>query len=252
MPDPFDVLLQFNRELIAATADLVVAFKPQSAHYEALGPQGMQVLKDTIESAAEIAPTVPVILDAKRADIGSSNEAYATAAFDFLGADAITVHPYLGPEAMRPFWERSDKGVIVLCRTSNPGAGHYQDLLVDTPQGQRRLFEHIAHDVAETWNVNGNCALVTGATAPEELATVRCIAQELPLLIPGIGAQGGDVRATVNAGIDARGAGVIINSSRALMYAHENSPDQSAGNAAREATQALSDEIRAVLDEPSA
>ena len=162
-----------------------------------------------------VAPEVPVIYDAKRGDIGSTNQGYAVHAFDELRADAITVHPYLGREALDPFLERLDKGTIVLVRTSNPGGGEFQDLLV----GDEPLYRVVARRVAETWNQQGNCAVVVGATYPEELAEVRRIVGTMPILIPGIGAQGGDVRRTVEAGRDARRRGMIVNSSRGVIYA---------------------------------
>ncbi len=237
--DPVDRIVEFNRMIIEATADIALAYKPQSAYYEALGVTGPLALRATIDIIRKIAPDVPVILDAKRADIGASNEAYVRTVFDFFDADAVTVHPYFGPEAMAPFLDRADRGVIVLCRTSNPGAGHYQDLDV----GGKRLFEHIAQDVVDNWNYNGNCGLVIGATAPTELGDIRRIATELPFLIPGVGAQGGDVDATMKAGLDSRGHGLIISSSRGIIYAYKDRPDLSIEEATRSAAQDLATEI---------
>lgn len=208
---PEKAVVEFLRGVIADTADRAAAYKPNSAHFEALGDNGMAVLREVIEIAHELAPTTPVILDAKRADIGNTNDKYAESAFDHLKADAITVHPYLGPEAMRPFLERKDKGIIVLARTSNPGAGRYQDLSVDGMP----LFQYVAKTVAEEWNSNGNCGLVVGATYPEEMKLVREVAPTLPILVPGIGAQGGDVKATIENGGDR----LLLHSGRALMYA---------------------------------
>jgi orotidine-5'-phosphate decarboxylase len=169
---------------------------------------------------------VVVILDAKRADIGNTNEGYAKFAYDFLGADAITLHPYLGREALKPFLDRVDKGAIILCRTSNPGAGEFQDLLVSKSQPAealakegRPLYQIVAGNVAGEWNYNNNCALVVGATHPTELEIVRRIVGEMPILIPGIGAQGGDVEKTVKAGVDKNGLNAIINSSRGIIFA---------------------------------
>lgn len=240
--EPVAAIVALNRSVIGATADLAAAYKPNIAFYEALGEGGIDALRHTIHAVRELAPGVPVVLDAKRADIGSTNERYAEAIFDDLGADAVTVHPYLGPEAMQPLLDRADKGIIVLCRTSNPGAGRYQDLIVD---GGAPLYEHIAKDIAATWNRNGNCGVVAGATYPDELATVRAAIGDLPILVPGIGAQGGDVVATVRAGRDSRGWGLLLNSGRALMYAYE-SAGGSVEEATRAATEALHTEVLSV------
>lgn len=208
-------IVQFNRTIVEATNDLVCAYKPNAAFYEAHGSEGMIALQRTIADIHAIAPDVLVILDAKRADIGNTNAGYVNAAFDFLQADAITVHPYLGAEALQPFLARADKGVIVLCRTSNPGAGEFQDLRVDGEP----LYKIVARKVATEWNKNGNCALVVGATCPEELGEVREIVGDMPILIPGIGAQGGDVEKAVTAGKTKSGKGMIINSSRGIIFA---------------------------------
>lgn len=217
----FDSVVSFNRYIVNATRDLVCAYKPNVAFYEAL-PKGIgyAVLWEVIQYINKVAPEVPVILDAKRADIGNTNAGYVTSAFDMLGADAITVHPYLGREALQPFLDRKDKGIIVLCRTSNSGAGEFQDLPIEpSSRGSGPLYRVVARHVAEHWNVNGNCALVVGATYPQELAEVRSIVADIPILIPGIGAQGGDIEATVKAGKDSRGRGMIINSSRGIVFA---------------------------------
>ncbi len=221
--DPVRGVLTFHRQLVEATKNRALAYKPQIAGYEQMGADGFGLLLDTIELVRELAPEVPVILDAKRADIGVTNERYAHVAFDLYGADAVTVHPYLGPEAMKPFTDRADKGVIVLCRTSNPGSGAYQDLIT----GGRPLYQHIAEDVATTWNYNSNCGLVVGATYPNELKAVRASVGRLPVLVPGIGAQGGDLAATVASGTDDRGAGLVLHASRSIMYAYEKHPDLS-------------------------
>lgn len=223
----------FNERIIEATRKVACAYKPNVAFYESLGNTGMKALAFTISTIRNLAPEIPIILDAKRADIGSTNDGYVKAAFDVLDADAITVHPYLGMEAMAPFLQREDKGIFVLCRTSNPGAGEFQDLPVDG----KPLYQHVAQNVAEKWNKNGNCGLVVGATYPEEMAKVRAIVGDLPLLIPGIGAQGGDLEATVKAGKDSRGRGMIINSSRGIIFA-EN-PEKEA--------EALNDQIKSFL-----
>ena len=226
----------FNKAIIDATADLVCSFKPNTAFYESRGKPGFEALKLTCDYIKEAYPEIPIILDAKRADIGSTNEGYVKFAFDWLGADAITLHPYLGKEALKPFLDRKDKGCIILCRTSNPGAGELQDLLVGKSQSSdvssgalakeeasakegRPLYQVVAENIAKNWNDNGNCALVVGATYPTELEIVRRIVGDMPLLIPGIGTQGGDVEKTVKAGIDSAGKNAIINASRSIIFA---------------------------------
>lgn len=210
-----NTIVAFNRAIVEATKDLVCAYKPNAAFYEAYGAEGISALARSIADIHAIAPDVPVILDAKRADIGNTNAGYVDAAFGFLRADAITVHPYLGAEALQPFLARVDKGVIVLCRTSNPGAGEFQNLSVNGEP----LYRFVARRVASEWNKAGNCALVVGATYPDELREVRGIVGDMPILIPGIGAQGGDVKKTVTAGKDIRGWGMVINSSRGIIFA---------------------------------
>ena len=211
------VLAAFCRAIVDATADLACAYKPNAAFFEAFGAPGAEALSAVIRHIGTVAPEVPVIYDAKRGDIGSTNQGYADHAFDQLRADAITVHPYLGREALDPFLDRSDKGTIVLVRTSNPGGGEFQDLMVNGEP----LYRVVARRVAEGWNANDNCAVVVGATYPDELAAVRRIVGTMPILIPGIGAQGGDLRRTVEAGRDVRGRGMIINSSRGIIYASQ-------------------------------
>ncbi len=211
----------FCQEIIAATADLVCAYKPNSAFFEAYGAQGIDVLKKTCDYIKQEHPGLPVILDAKRGDIGNTNEGYASFAFDYLSADAITVSPYLGGEALAPFLNRADKGIIILGRTSNPGAGEFQDLEV----GGKKLYKLVAEKVRDNWNKNGNCLLVTGATYPEELSEIRqIVGDEMYFLVPGIGAQGGDVEKTIKAGASSAGKGLIINSSREVIYASDG-PD---------------------------
>lgn len=233
-----DVITGFNQEIVDATHDLVCAYKPNAAFYEAQGDQGLRALARTVRHIKDNYPDIPVILDAKRADIGNTNNGYVQAAFDQLGVDAITVHPYLGREAMRPFLDRKDKGIIVLARTSNPGAGEFQDLPVG--QAQEPLYRVIARQVAQSWNANGNCAIVVGATYPKELAEIRGIVGNMPILIPGIGAQGGEVEATVNAGKDSRTWGMIVNSSRGIIFASKGADF---ALAARQATEQLRGEI---------
>ncbi len=230
------VVLEFCSSIVAATRDLVCAFKPNAAFFEALGPDGSWALGRLIERIHDIAPDVPVIYDAKRGDIGSTNLGYVEEAFGRLKADAVTLHPYLGEDALKPFLDRADKGCIILCRTSNPGGGEFQDLVVDG----RPLFQVVAERVATGWNRNRNCSLVVGATYPRELAEVREIVGDMPILIPGIGAQGGDLAKTVAAGQDAKGRGMIVSSSRDIIYA---SSGEDFDAAARRETQKLHDAI---------
>jgi orotidine-5'-phosphate decarboxylase len=208
-----DAIVEFCKAIIDATADLACAFKPQIAYFAALGAETQleaicRYLRDTY-------PQIPLILDAKRGDIGATAHQYAREAFDRYGADAVTVNPYMGFDSVEPYLEWNDRGVIVLCRTSNPGGSDLQFLDV----GGVPLYQHVARLVAEKWNRNGQCALVVGATFPDELAQVRAIVGDMPLLVPGVGAQGGDVEATVRAGRTANGTGMMINSSRAILYA---------------------------------
>src|SRR5579863_616750 len=233
-----DALFHFNREIIDATHDLVCAYKPNAAFYEAHGEAGFRALIRTVQYIKVTYPHIPVILDAKRADIGSTNLGYVQSAFDEIGVDAITVHPYLGREALAPFLARKEKGIIVLVKTSNPGSGEFQDLQVG-PQ-QEPLYQVVARHVAQRWNGNGNCSVVVGATYPEELRRVRSLVGDMPILIPGIGAQGGEVAATVKAGQDSRGRGMIINSSRGIIFA---SRDSDFAQVARKATEHLHAEI---------
>jgi len=206
---------KFNKLIVDQTFDLVCAYKPNSAFYEAAGLIGRKSLEQIIKYIQKNYPQIPVILDAKRADIGNTNEGYAKEAFDNLGADAITVHPYLGKEAIQPFLERKGKGVLVLVRTSNPGAQEFQDLLVCGKPLYQVVAEHVM-----TWNTNGNVGVVVGATYPEELKIVRgIIGDDVPILIPGVGAQGGNVEKTVLAGVNNRGQGIIVSSSRAIIFA---------------------------------
>lgn len=232
--DDDDAVFHFCRDIVDATADLVCCFKPQIAHFAALGAE--VVLQRLIAHIHTHQPGVPVILDAKRGDIGSTARHYASEAFDRYGADAVTVNPYLGRDSVQAFLDRADKGVVILCRTSNAGSGDLQDLDIDG----RPLYQHVAHMVSREWNTHGNCLLVTGATYPEQLAEVRAIVGDLPLLVPGIGAQGGDVEAVLRNGQASDGRGLLISSSRAILYAGSN---DDFADAARAATLALRDEI---------
>lgn len=233
-------LRKFLFEIIGSTGDLVGVFKPNSAFFEAHGSAGFELLKETVFYIHKKFPEVVVIDDAKRADIGNTNNGYVKSIFDEIGADAVTVHPYLGREALEPFLARKDKGIFVLCRTSNPGAGELQDLQL----GEKKLYEIIAQRVNDEWNTNDNCGLVVGATYPEEAASIRAFAPTLPFLIPGVGAQGGDLEATIKNGQNSRKQGMIINSSRGIIFASSGSDFASA--AGREA-QKLHDQILSVL-----
>lgn len=229
-------ILAFNKAIIDATADLVCAYKPQFAHYAAQGAEDQ--LRLTIEYIQSAHPQVPVILDSKRGDVGNTAERYAIEAFDRYRADAVTVNPYLGADSLEPFLKREDKGVIVLCRTSNPGAREIQDLEVNG----RRLYHAVAELAAKHWNSRGNCMLVVGATYPRELAEVREIVGDMSLLVPGVGAQGGDVAQAVTNGQTTKGTGLMISSSRAILYA---SAGADFAKAARDATAKLRDQINA-------
>ena len=212
-----DRLLEFNTRVVEATADLACAFKPQSAFYEVHGMPGWQALADTIAMIRDAAPHALVILDAKRGDIGHSSTAYAQAAFDVFGADALTVNPYLGGDAVAPFLERPDRGAFLLCRTSNPGGADLQSLPVANGEP---LYLAVAERIREWSDAHhGNAGLVVGATCPAELARVRERCPELPILAPGIGAQGGDLEASVAAGVDASARGLLVSASRSVIYA---------------------------------
>ena len=210
-------IYEFCREIADATADLVCAFKPQFAYFASQRAEAQ--LEKLIGHLKDKYPHIPVILDSKRGDIGSTADHYAIEAFDRYGADAVTVNPYMGFDTIEPYLKHAGKGVIVLCRTSNPGGSDLQFLNV-APNGEP-LYLHVAKLAAQKWNTSGQISLVVGATFPEEIAKVRAIVGDMPLLIPGIGAQGGDIDATVNAGKIAGkpGTGMIINSSRAILYA---------------------------------
>lgn len=220
-------IADFCKAIIDATADMACAFKPQIAYFAALAAEDqLQVVCDYLRSAY---PHIPIVLDAKRGDIGATAEQYAREAYERYGADAVTVNPYMGFDSVEPYLQWQDRGVIVLCRTSNPGGSDLQFLQVD---GQP-LYQHVARLVAERWNRNGQCALVVGATFPQEIAQVRAIVGDMPLLVPGIGAQGGDIEATVRAGQTANGTGMMINSSRAILYAKPADGEGFADAAAR-------------------
>src|SRR5215471_1332962 len=205
----------FNRHIIDTTHEVAAAYKLNIAYYEAHGEKGLLELKKTMDYLRTNLPEVFTICDAKRADIASTNEGYARAAFDYFGFDAITVHPYLGSEALRPILDRTDKVSIILCRTSNPGAGEIQDLMI----GNKPLWQMVAEKVVRQWNIHGNCMLVVGGTYPVELNKIRKISDDMTFLVPGVGAQGGSVKDIVLAGLNSARAGLIINSSRGIIYA---------------------------------
>lgn len=233
----YDALFDFHKSIVDATADLVCCYKPNIAFFEQHGPTGLRALVALIRWIQTTYPEIPVLLDAKRGDIGSTSHAYARALFDVYGADAVTAQPYLGRDAIAPLLERGDRGVFVLCRTSNPGAGELQD--VPGPDGEP-LYLRVARQVAREWNTLDNCGLVVGATFPEQLRAVREAAGEMPLLVPGIGAQGGDLESVITHGLDAKGTGLLISVSRGVLYA---SADRDYASAARRQTARLRMEI---------
>lgn len=243
-PDPAKLpagvgsIFEFNKAIVDATHDLVCAYKPQAAYYHACGAE--DELAKTIRYITETYPNIPVILDSKRGDIGSTASQYAQEAFERYGADAVTVNPYMGVDTIEPFTVYQDKGVVVLCRTSNPGAAAIQNLLVKDGASEKPLYEVIANLCQTQWNHNNNVLLVVGATNPTELARLRDITGEMTFLVPGLGAQGGDVEATVKSGLNSAGKGIIVNSSRGIIYA---SSGADFAEAARAACIELRDEV---------
>ncbi|HEX5455959.1 MAG TPA: orotidine-5'-phosphate decarboxylase [Candidatus Saccharimonadales bacterium] len=216
-------LFEFNKSIIDATHDSVCAYKPNSAFYEALGVDGIEQLKATCDYIRENYPDIPIILDYKRGDIGNTNAKYAQFAFEYLGADAVTLQPYQGGEALQPFLEYKDKGIIILAKTSNDGSAEFQNLQTEG----KPLYEHVAEKAVKEWNMNGNIGLVAGATYPEELKRIREIAgEDTIILVPGIGAQGGDLEVMLKAGLNGSHKGLIINSSRGIIYS--DNPAQTA------------------------
>jgi len=242
MPSQIKVF-EFNKAIIEATSDLVCAYKLNLAFYEALGDEGLDALKGTIKY---IPDNIPIIGDAKRGDIGNTAKAYARAIFANLGFDATTVNPYLGSDSIEPFIQYTDKGVFILCRTSNAGAVDFQSLRCETELGYRPLFEVVALKASQ-WNTHGNIGLVIGATYPEELRLIRQAHPDMPLLIPGIGAQGGDIALAVRYGVDARGERAILNSSRQIIYA---SREKDFAEAARRAASSLREQINSYRSTP--
>ena len=241
---PVADVFEFNRAIVDATAGAACAYKPNLAFYEALGPPGLKALERTVAHIREAAGGAVIIGDAKRGDIGPSAKAYAKAMFEVWGFDAVTVNAWGGSDSIEPFLEYEENGVFVWCRGSNPGSGDFQDLAVGAGAGASQLYERVARACAE-WNLRGNLGLVVGATVPNQLAAVREICPEMPLLVPGVGAQGGDLEAAVRAGVDTHGRLALVNSSRGIIYASRG-PDyaEAAGDAARR----LRDSINRVLE----
>jgi orotidine-5'-phosphate decarboxylase len=229
-----DSIFQFNKAIIDTTNDSVCAYKPQIAHFSAQGAE--KQLEQTIDYLNKNYPNTLIILDAKRGDIGSTAKKYAVEAFERYGVDAVTVNPYLGYDSVGPFLSYEDRGTIILCRTSNPGAADIQDLIVDGEP----LYKRVARLASEHWNINDNCLLVVGATWPSQMLEIREIVGDMPFLVPGVGAQGGNVETIVNSGQTSDGTGLIISSSRGVLYA---SSGRNFAEAARNVTLELRDEI---------
>mgnify|MGYP000468465090 CR=1 FL=1 len=238
--DPLGIQ-KFCIDIVDATADTVCAFKPQIAYFAAVGAEvQLQAVCDHVRTQY---PHIVLILDAKRGDIGSTAEKYAREAFERYGADAVTINPYLGRDSAEPFLQYADKGIVILCRTSNAGSGEFQNLQV----GDRKLYQIVAERVAGEWNSRGNCLLVVGATYPGELADIRARTGEMTFLVPGVGAQGGDVDEAVRNGRAKQGAGLVINSSRGILYAGSG---EDFAAAARRATLDLRAAITQALRRP--
>jgi orotidine-5'-phosphate decarboxylase len=239
---PIEDVLEFNKAIIDATADLVCCYKPNLAFYEALGIPGLEALLQTLEY---IPGDIPVIGDAKRGDIGSTAKAYAKAMFEQWGFDATTANPYLGRDTLEPFLGYADKGVLVLCHTSNPGAGDFQELTLGLSNDQRPFYQQVALK-AQEWNKKNNVGLVMGATYPEQMQTVRHLCPDMVILAPGVGAQGGDLENTVKYGINSSGGDLIINSSRGIIFASRNKDDFA--SEARSAAQELRQNINRAIE----
>ncbi len=228
------------QKVVDKTFDLVVAYKINSAFFEEEGVTGLENLKKIISYIKQKYPDILIILDAKRGDIGNTNEAYARAIFDDLKADAVTVHPYLGKESLEPFLKRVDKGIFVLVRTSNPGAREFQDLEVRPAESGvegKPLYQVVSEHV-KNWNINNNLAVVVGATYPEELGEVRKIVGDMPILVPGVGAQGGNLEGTIRNGLNSQKQGLLISSSRGIIFADDP----------REATEELHNKIQEIIN----
>ena len=241
---PVQDVFEFNRAIVDATAAVACAFKPNLAFYEALGLSGFDALERTIAHIRQVAGHAVIIGDAKRGDIGPSGRAYAKAMFEVWGFDAVTVNAWGGGDTVEPFLDEESRGVFVWCRGSNPGSVDFQDLNIVGDGEEMPLYLSVARSCDE-WNVKGNVGLVVGATVPEQLAGVRRLCPSMPLLIPGVGAQGGELEAAVKAGVDRSGRLALINSSRGIIYASRGADF---AEAARQAASTLRDSINAVLD----
>ena len=248
-PDPARMpirdVVAFNSAIVDATRDLVCAYKPNMAFYEARGSDGIKELERTIAHIREVAPSVIVLLDGKRGDIGSSNAAYARAYFETWGADAATVNGYAGGADIEPFLAYEAKAVFVWCRSSNEGAAELQDLPVQSDGATMPFYQAVARRAVK-WDTRGTVGLVVGATYPKELEEVRAIAPDAPILLPGVGAQAGSLRASVEAGVDSAGRNLLVSSSRGVLYA--SSDPVRFADAARSAAETLRDGINAVLE----
>ena len=241
---PVNNVLDFNRAIVEATADLVAAYKPNLSFYEALGIPGLQALEGTIKAIREAAPQAFIIGDAKRGDGGPSASAYARAMFQVWGFDSVTVNPWGGSETIKPFLEDGSRGVFVWCRGSYASAAELQDLEFASPDGKTTMYEHVAR-TSQEWTDTGNVGLVVGATVPDQLIAIRKVCPDAPFLIPGIGAQGGDLEASVRCGVNANGRRAVVNSSRGIIYACTGADF---AQAARKATTVLRDAINETLE----
>ena len=227
---------EFNKAIIDATHDLVCCYKPNPAFYEARGEIGVRELKMTCDYIKENFPEIPIIIDAKRGDIGNTNEGYVQYVFDYLQGDAITVMPYMGIESLDPYFKREGKGIIVGCHSSNPGAKEFQELFV----GEKPLYEIVAKELMRQYGTNPNSMIFMGATYPEQLQEIRKIVGDMTILVPGVGSQGGDMEATVKAGLNSKNAGMIINASRSIIFA---SPEKDFDKKAREEAERMKNQI---------
>ena len=241
---PVSDVLEFNKAIIGATRDLVCAYKPNLPFYEALGKAGFEALEETVSYIRAVAPEAIVVADGKRGDIASTNVKYARALFEVWGFEAATVNAYAGGESLEPFFAYEDKGVFVWCRSSNPGAEEFQSLLLAHDAGAMPLYEWMARR-ASGWNVHGNVGLVVGATYPDEIEVVRARCPGMPILIPGIGAQGGNLEESVRRGLDSRAPNILISSSRGIIYASRGKEEFA--RAARDAAGDLRDRINRIL-----
>jgi orotidine-5'-phosphate decarboxylase len=243
---PITDVVAFNKAIIDATSDLVCAYKPNLAFYEARGSEGVREFERTVEHIRDVAPNVIILADAKRGDIASTNVQYAKALFETWDVDATTAHAYIGGADLEPFLAHEDKAVFVLCRTSNEGAAELQDIQVQSDATTMPFYQAVVHRATD-WNSRGNVGLVVGATYPKELEEVRTIAPNMPILLPGVGAQAGELRASVEVGIDASGRNLLVSNSRGVLYA-SSEPSDFAG-AARAAAENIRSQINAILDE---